>query len=93
MFEPVKIKHESKVVDISAGDTHFGMVTSTGSVHTCGSNNKGQLGHNLAGLAEVPLLKSQGISCGCNYTILLTENGELMISGALPFKVNNQDFL
>ena len=38
-------------------------------------------------------MKSQGISCGTNYTILLTENGELMITGALPFKVNNRDYL
>jgi hypothetical protein len=33
------------------------------------------------------------VSCGCDYTIILTQNGELMICGQLPFKVNDIDHL
>jgi len=36
-------------------------------------------------------LKSAKVSCGSEYTLILSENGELMITGQLPFKVNNKD--
>lgn len=83
----------SKVTEISAGDTHFGLVTDQGRVFTCGSNHRGQLGHYAQGLGEVQGLRSKVISCGSNYTILLTETGELMIAGQLPFKVDNKSYL
>lgn len=56
---------------------------SNGSVFTWGSNSSGQLGHKNA-FGEVFKLKSTEVSCGHNYTILMTENCELMITGQLP---------
>ena len=38
-------------------------------------------------------MKSQRISCGHDYTILLTQQGEMLISGKLPFKVQDRDYL
>ncbi len=57
---------------------------SEGKVYTWGSNLKGQLGHQSKGIGEVNL-SATIVSCGSEYTIILTVDGELMISGKLPF--------
>jgi hypothetical protein len=33
------------------------------------------------------------VSCGFEYTICLTEDFQLMVTGQLPFEVNNKDCL
>ena len=44
-------------------------------------------------MAEVPQLKAQMISCGHEYTMVLTKSFELIITGRLPFIVNKKDYL
>jgi len=44
-------------------------------------------------MAEVTQLKAQMISCGHEYTMVLTKSFELMITGRLPFIVNKKDYL
>ena len=43
LYQPKKMQtpYGQRVVDVSAGDSHFGLVTNTGAVFTCGSNSKG----------------------------------------------------
>jgi alpha-tubulin suppressor-like RCC1 family protein len=73
---------------MSAGTSHCGLITTSNQPFTWGSNHLGQLGHQAQGIAEIPL-KSEMISCGHNYTIILTQTQEMLISGHLPFKVSN----
>ena len=41
----------------------------------------------------MPNLKSRLLSCGLDYTLILTQENQLVVSGHLPFKVNNTDHL
>jgi len=38
-------------------------------------------------------MKVVQISCGCEYTVCLTEEFELMVTGALPFNVSGENCL
>lgn len=38
-------------------------------------------------------LSASIVSCGSEYTIILTVDGELMISGKLPFQIGKKDHL
>jgi len=67
-------------------------VTVTSEVYSWGSNFHGQLGHHEDSIAKIPF-KSLRVSCGHEYTIVLTKDYELMIAGKLPFKVNNRESL
>lgn len=62
-------------------------------MYTFGCNSKGQLGHSHTFLTEVPQLKATKVSCGDEYTVVLTTTCELLITGKLPFNVNKRDYL
>jgi alpha-tubulin suppressor-like RCC1 family protein len=81
------------VKEVSAGDAHAALISTESKLYTWGSNHKGQLGHHQPNIGEVPLLKSALVSCGYEYTITLTTTGELVLAGAIPFKVNNKSYL
>lgn len=57
-----------------------------------GSNAKGQLGHSQPLIGQVQL-KSSMVSCGHEYTVVLTAENELMITGKLPFNLYNMEYL
>ena len=90
VYAPTKVLFSSKVAQISAGRQHAALVCDQGNVYTCGSNAYGQLGHTYLEIAEVGL-KSRLISCGHDYTMVLTLDGELMIAGKMPFEVSDRD--
>jgi alpha-tubulin suppressor-like RCC1 family protein len=68
------------------------LIGDRGALYTWGNNKKGQLGHSNTGISEVKL-KATKVSCGFEYTICLTEDFKLMVTGQLPFEVNNKNCL
>ena len=73
------------IFQVAAGWHHTAVVTSDGEMFTCGSSNTKQTGHSAT---TEPLLRSvdalegkrvESISAGTNYTVAITETGEMMI--------------
>ena len=89
MREPTLVPLSCGASQISAGDAHAAVVTSDKRLFTWGCNEQGQLGHKESPVGEVKL-KSVLVSCGVDYTICLTEECELLITGRLPFEVASQ---
>ena len=92
MYSPRKVPFQKPIKEFSAGYTHCGLVTTNSETFTWGSNNHGETGHSEKGIGRVDF-KCHKISCGHDYTILLTDGGEMLISGKLPFKVQDKDYL
>ena len=76
-----------RIIDINAGFNHSFMITSNSSLFSFGGNSFGQLGlgtklkQTIAkGLAPLPE-KPKKVSCGYNYTLILTENGKIYACG------------
>ena len=46
----------------------------------------------MPGIGEIHLNATM-VSCGFDYSVILTVEGELMISGKLPFQVGKKDHL
>ena len=76
------------VVQVSCGDAHTAVVTSTGELFTFGHGREGQLGHNSNDHESVP--KRVGalvgkcivqVSCGFDHTAVITSEGELCTFG------------
>jgi len=76
-----------RIIDINAGFNHSFMITSNSSLFSFGGNSFGQLGlctklkQTIAkGLAPLPE-KPKKVSCGYNYTLILTEKGKIYACG------------
>jgi len=73
-----------KIVSISCGEEHTGIVTESGRVFMLGANNWGQLGLGHDNIVNKPFCvkdlkheKVQMVACGRNHTIVATEKGNL----------------
>ena len=90
-FFPQKIQkflgENQKIIDLDAGYNHSFLLTSNFSLFSFGGNSFGQLGNGsklkqmipkiLAPLPEKPIK----ISCGFNFTLILTESGQIYSCG------------
>ena len=76
-----------EVVKVEAGGEHSGFIDKQGRLFTSGKNTKGQLGlgHSqdepLPGLVTKLKYPVKEVSCGDNYTLILTDSGELHTTG------------
>ena len=91
--KPILIKE--RIVQVSCGGRHTGAVTAEGKLYMWGINNRSQLGDGTTTDRELPtLIKIKGnpkivqVSCGTNYTGVVTAEGKLHMWGA-----NSQDQL
>lgn len=90
-YSPQKIQHlqveTPKIIDLDAGYNHSFLLTSEFTPISFGANTFGQLGNGtkLKQLypKKLPLLpeKILKIACGCNFTLLLTETGQIYSCG------------
>jgi alpha-tubulin suppressor-like RCC1 family protein len=75
------VPFQNPIDQVSVGDNHAALVSES-LLYTWGCNSKGQLGTQHPGFSEaVSELKVQRVSCGSDYTMVLTETGELMVAG------------
>jgi alpha-tubulin suppressor-like RCC1 family protein len=75
------VPFQNPIDQVSVGDYHAALVSES-LLYTWGCNSKGQLGTQHPGFSEaVSELKVQRVSCGSDYTMVLTETGELMVAG------------
>ena len=79
---------DKKIVQVSCGFSHMGVVTSEGQAYVWGHGTSGQLGqgpHNLRNTGRPALLdinqKIKQIVCGSDNTALLTDQGEVYTCG------------
>ena len=82
---------DKKIVQVSCGSIHMGVVTSEGQAYVWGSGTGGRLGqgpHNLANTSKPALLdinqKIKQLVCGSDITALLTDNGDVYMCGVAP---------
>jgi alpha-tubulin suppressor-like RCC1 family protein len=88
---PIKVKglDGNKVDMISCGESHSMALTKNGRVFSWGSNSFGQLGHNNTEDSEFPkiialkdnMINIIKISCGPNYSLLLSSDGDIYFFG------------
>ncbi|NP_001088703.1 uncharacterized protein LOC495967 [Xenopus laevis] len=81
--------HETVIKSISAGGGHSAAVTDAGHVYVCGQNSEGQLGLNhttdVTHFSLCPgtlTLRVSKVACGWDFTLILTDSGELLSCGA-----------
>ncbi|XP_047452014.1 secretion-regulating guanine nucleotide exchange factor isoform X2 [Mugil cephalus] len=80
-----------EVRTISGGGGHTVIITESGEVFACGQNNKGQLG--LGHIADISTLqlcpisnqRVTNVACGWDFTLLLTDCGQLLACGSNAF--------
>ena len=105
LFEasPTKIEfpqeeEKLRIRQVSVGDYHAALITSTRELFCWGSNLKGQLGtedtenrlrpckvqydNDIASSKSVTL-----VSCGASFTFVVTDQNQIKVSGQLPFTV------
>ena len=94
-----------KIELVSLGQSHAALLTSDHQVYCWGANHKGQLGFNNTQNRHVPTLNTlltdqdtKIVSCGNDFTFLISGLNEIMIAGKLPFLVqteqgHEQDFI
>ncbi|XP_017562150.1 secretion-regulating guanine nucleotide exchange factor isoform X1 [Pygocentrus nattereri] len=77
---------------ITGGGGHSALITETGELLVCGQNHKGQLGlghiSDVTNFQHCPLPGNQTVqqvSCGWDFTILLTDNGHVLACGSNAF--------
>uniref|UniRef100_A0A4X2KE83 Secretion regulating guanine nucleotide exchange factor n=1 Tax=Vombatus ursinus TaxID=29139 RepID=A0A4X2KE83_VOMUR len=77
---------------LTGGGGHSAVVTDGGEVFVCGLNKDGQLGlgHTEDVLSFIPCTPLAGwpilqVSCGWDFTLLLTENGQVLSCGSNAF--------
>ncbi|XP_036432335.1 secretion-regulating guanine nucleotide exchange factor isoform X2 [Colossoma macropomum] len=93
--EPQRVdgaQEQTRLRAITGGGGHSALITETGELLVCGQNHKGQLG--LGHISDVttfrlcPLPGSQTVqqvSCGWDFTILLTDDGHVLACGSNAF--------
>ncbi|XP_044259072.1 serine/threonine-protein kinase Nek8 [Tribolium madens] len=79
---------QEKIVKMSCGDEHVVALSTDGKVFTWGSSKKGQLGQghmqyrcSPLAIKLLNLTKIKDLFCGENETVLLTINGQILVSG------------
>lgn len=84
-------KFDEDIIALSEGLNHCGLVTKTGELYMFGKNDSLQLGshlekHSLAPMKipNIPLIKQ--VSCGTNFTISLSREGEVYSWGCAGSK-------
>uniref|UniRef100_A0A3Q0S2K7 Secretion regulating guanine nucleotide exchange factor n=1 Tax=Amphilophus citrinellus TaxID=61819 RepID=A0A3Q0S2K7_AMPCI len=76
---------------ISGGGGHSVVITESGEVFVCGQNNRGQLGlgrnTEISTLQHCPVLNRRvtSVACGWDFTLLLTDCGQLLACGSNAF--------
>ncbi|XP_078139294.1 secretion-regulating guanine nucleotide exchange factor isoform X2 [Centroberyx gerrardi] len=83
--------HDTAVRVVSGGGGHSVAVTENGEVFVCGQNHRGQLG--LGHTADVSTLhlcphlsqRVTNVSCGWDFTLLLTDCGQVLACGSNAF--------
>uniref|UniRef100_A0A1A8PM61 Secretion regulating guanine nucleotide exchange factor n=1 Tax=Nothobranchius rachovii TaxID=451742 RepID=A0A1A8PM61_9TELE len=76
---------------LSGGGGHSVVISESGEVFVCGQNNKGQLGlgHNAdaSSFQLCPILNQRvrSVSCGWDFSLLLTDCGQLLACGSNAF--------
>ena len=87
VFPPKIISSLNHIISISVGDGHCACLDNDGNIYTFGSNQYGQLGIGDEDLShtsipqKVNLPPCTQISCGNNFTMCLSENGEVYSFG------------
>ena len=101
--EPLQVKFDAKkkrglrFKQISAGECHAAILTEDNRAFFWGANSYGQLGLNDAEDRDQPTpnatletLAVTSISCGNGFTFITTGQNEIMVSGKLPFSIQDQ---
>ncbi|KAM9376473.1 secretion-regulating guanine nucleotide exchange factor [Pholidichthys leucotaenia] len=76
---------------VSGGGGHSVIITESGEVLVCGQNHRGQLGLGHTGdistFQRCPVLNQQitDLACGWDFTLLLTDCGQLLVCGSNSF--------
>jgi alpha-tubulin suppressor-like RCC1 family protein len=86
------------VKQISAGKTHFAAITTTDQLYVWGSNEHGQLGLKDKVVRKTPTtsanfngLQVTKVSCGDDFTFVITQCNEILVTGKLPFAIEQAD--
>ena len=90
---PILNKTYPKIKQISTGRDFYAFIDTRSELYMCGSNNKGQLGNNF-GLFESKPIKMilvdnkqvfheciTQVTCGSNFTAIITLNGQIVMWG------------
>ncbi|XP_074131331.1 secretion-regulating guanine nucleotide exchange factor isoform X1 [Sminthopsis crassicaudata] len=95
MLEPQRLNDfcdPKRLKLLTGGGGHSAVVTDEGELFVCGLNKDGQLGlgHTEDVLSFIPCTPLAGcpvlqVSCGWDFTILLTENGQVLSCGSNSF--------
>ncbi|KAK3558768.1 hypothetical protein QTP86_028769 [Hemibagrus guttatus] len=77
---------------ITGGGGHSALITESGELLVCGQNRKGQLGLGHVSevmtfqLCQLPVSRTvQQVSCGWDFTIILTDDGQVLTCGSNAF--------
>ena len=86
---------------MSAGADHAAIVTNDYCVYVWGDNSFGQLGLGDNQRCETPVINNQvvgsdeasitQVSCGKSFSFLISGHNEILVSGRLPFTVQNEE--
>ena len=101
IFEPLRVKFGSDkklcFKQVSAGESHAAILTDDNQAFFWGTNSSGQLGLNDTEDHDQPThndilvtLQVTQISCGNGFTFIATGQNEIMVSGKLPFTIQDQ---
>ncbi|KAM4617699.1 secretion-regulating guanine nucleotide exchange factor [Discoglossus pictus] len=84
--------NQQTIRSISGGGGHSAAVTDAGELYVCGQNKDGQLGlNNTADVTHFSLCTAllntriSKVGCGWDFTLILTENGQLFSCGSNSF--------
>jgi len=94
---PVKVcikSINSKIKSVSAGLNHAAVLTDNHELFLWGANSRGQLGLDHVEDSFVPTaspdfqkLMATKVSCGQEFTFVITERNEMLVTGKIPFGV------
>ncbi|XP_061577676.1 secretion-regulating guanine nucleotide exchange factor [Cololabis saira] len=79
------------VQTVSGGGGHAVLVTESGEVFVCGQNQRGQLGLGHTSdvstlqLCPLPRQRVTNVACGWDFTLLITDTGQLLACGSNAF--------
>ncbi|XP_028304622.1 secretion-regulating guanine nucleotide exchange factor isoform X1 [Gouania willdenowi] len=81
----------ARVRAVSGGGGHSVLVTENGEVYVCGQNHRGQLGlGHTSNISSFQLClglnqKVTGVACGWEFTLFITDGGQLLACGSNAF--------